>query len=142
MTERKQRQGSELPVQAPRLVARLYASSTEPMRAQMLECMLKPLSPLGVAAVASGVFLGQLLQGGYGGLRAAAAGAVRASSYTTSQVAELVRFVEQVQPAVLQQLASLVRDAPGPGGLCLSAAALLVLVRRLRRDDPPGPTAN
>jgi hypothetical protein len=127
--------------QAPRLVARLYAETgDDTLRARMIECMLRPLSPLGVAAVASGAFLGQLLHGGYGGLRAAAEGAVRASSYTTAQVLELARFVEQVQPAVVHQLAMLARDA-SPGGLGLSAAALLVLVQRLRSESPASPPA-
>jgi len=40
----------------PRLIGRLYAASDRGLRAKLLACLLRPLSPLGRAAVAAGVF--------------------------------------------------------------------------------------
>ncbi len=121
-----------LPVteEGPRLVARLYARGPDSLRARMLECLLKPLGPLGVAAVASGAFLDRVLHHGSTGLRMAADAAPR---YTTEQVLELARFVVQVQPEVLRQLAALAAQAP-PGGVALTATALLMLVQQSRRE--------
>ena len=81
-------------------------------------------------AVASGAFLDRVLHHGSTGLRMAADAAPR---YTTEQVLELARFVVQVQPEVLRQLAALAAQAP-PGGVALTATALLLLVQRSRRE--------
>lgn len=127
---RLQSPAREMDVEGPRLVARLYARGPDPLRARMLDCLLKPLGPLGVAAVASGAFLDRVLHHGSAGLRMAAEAAPR---YTTEQVLELARFVVQVQPEVLRQLAALASQAHA-GGAALTAAALLVLVQRSRRE--------
>ena len=40
----------------PRLIARLYAAADRPLRAKLVACMVRPLSSLGLAAVAAGAF--------------------------------------------------------------------------------------
>jgi hypothetical protein len=91
----------------------------------MIECLLRPLGPLGLAAVASGAFLNHLLQARQEGVRVAIEATVR---HSAAQVFELARFAEQVDPDVLQQLGALLAEAP-LGGAALSAAALMVFVR-------------
>ena len=50
-------------VSAARLVSRLYRSADQSLRARLLTCLVKPLSTLGLVAVASGVFTGLLRRG-------------------------------------------------------------------------------
>lgn len=98
----------------------------------MIECLLRPLGPLGVAAVASGAFLGHLLQARPDGIRVAIGATAR---HSADQVLELARFAEQVNPDVLQQLATMLADAP-LSGAGLSVAALLLFVRQRRHARP------
>jgi hypothetical protein len=118
---------------APRLVARLYASTDQDLRARMLNCLTRPLGPLGLVAVASGAFACFLA-------RAATPGGTvvieEAARFTREQIFELARFAEQVNPEVLQQLAGLFSDGPlGMAGV--SAAALALLARTFQRPHDP-----
>jgi len=111
-----------------RLVSRLYGAASSPQRASMLACLLRPLGTLGLAAVASGAFAGLLRRGaGQGTL----VGIDEASRYSKEQIYELARFVEQVSPDALRQLANLIADNP-VGMAAFSAAAALLLLRILR----------
>lgn len=112
-----------------RLVSRLYVAASSPQRASMLACLLRPLSTLGLAAVASGAFAG-LLRIGID--RGSWVGIDEASRYSKDQIFELARFVEQVSPDALQQLANLVAENP-MGMAAFSTAAAMLLVRALRR---------
>ncbi len=111
-----------------RLVSRLYGAASSPLRASMLACLLRPLGTLGLAAVASGAFAGLLRRGADPG---ALVGIDEASRYSQDQIFELARFVEQVSPDALQQLANLIADNP-MGMAAFSAAAALLLLRILR----------
>jgi hypothetical protein len=115
-----------------RLAARLYAAAGAPLRARMLASLVRPLGPLGLVAIASGAFSGFLARGGPAGVQVALDDV---GDYTTEQVAELVRFVEQVSPQALMQIARLVADNP-PGIPAFSAAVALLLLRLLRDEDP------
>lgn len=90
--------------------------------------MLRPLSPLGVVAVASGAFASCLSYGGDGRLALILDDVGR---YTNDQIFELARFVEQVSPDALQELARLVAGSSA-GIAAFSAAAALLLLRQLR----------
>lgn len=114
---------------AARLLARLYRSATLPLRARLVACLLRPLSPLGVAAVAAGAFTVFLSRQAGGGLRVAIGDVARFSS---EQVAELAGFVEQVSPEALQQAAALVTENRFGGGAFTASVALL-LALELRR---------
>ena len=122
---------------AARLVSRLYRSAGASLRIDMLGCMLRPLSTLGVAAVAAGAFA-QFLYRGQPVHGAAVVNDV--ARYSTDQVFELARFVQEVDSDTLRQLAGLLADNP-MGAAALSASALILLYRRLRPLAPPGRAA-
>ena len=68
------------------------------MRRRLLESLLRPVGSLALAAIASGAFSAFLLR------RVTLEDVAR---ITTDQMAELARFVAQVNPDVLQQLLSM-----------------------------------
>ncbi len=111
-----------------RLVARLYCSSSLALRTRLVACLVRPLSPLGLAAVAAGAFTVFLSRSEPGGLSVAMADVAR---FSKEQIAELARFVEQVSPEALQQAAGLIADNPfGVGSFAASVAVLLTLEMR------------
>jgi hypothetical protein len=110
-----------------RLLARLYNSSSLVVRTRLVDCLVRPLSPLGLAAVSAGAFT-VLLAPSSAGLRVAMADVAR---FSKDQIAELARFVEQVSPEALQQAAALIADNPfGVGTFAASVAVLLTLELR------------
>jgi hypothetical protein len=113
---------------APRMVARLYTCADRSLRVRLLECLLRPLSPLGLVAVAAGAFAGLLHSDG---IKVAVDEAMR---FSGEQIAELARFVEQVEPNALEQFAAL--SARNQVALTtFSAAAVVLLMRALRRSN-------
>jgi hypothetical protein len=107
-----------------RLVGRLYGASDRAMRAKLLACLLWPLSPLGRAAVAAGVFAKFVAADGVESILAAMDEATR---FSNDQVAELARFAQQVSPQVLDRFVQLVTDNRiGTTGFGIAAAALLL----------------
>jgi len=110
---------------AARLVARLYASANGRLRTRLVDCLVRPLGSLGVAAVAAGAFTVVLSRRGAGGFGVAMADV---AEYSKEQVAELARFVEQVSPEALQQAANLVfENRISVGAFTASVALLLAL---------------
>ena len=124
---------------AARLVARLYGSANPRLRSRLVACLVRPLGPLALAAVAAGAFTTVLSRSGAGGLSIAIGDVAR---FSKEQVGELARFVEQVNPEALLQAARLVADNPfGVGGFTASVALLLALELRraagVRRSAAP-----
>ncbi|MBV9891930.1 MAG: hypothetical protein JO090_13725 [Rhizobacter sp.] len=123
---------------APRLLARLYHSANHGLRTRLVACLVQPLGPLALASVAAGAFTALLSRSGAGGLSIAIDDAAR---YSRDQVAELARFVEQVQPDALLQAARLAAAHPtGVGAFSASVAVLLAIelgrgVKSPRRRD-------
>jgi hypothetical protein len=123
---------------AARLLARLYGSANLALRTRVVDVLLRPLSPLGIAAVAAGAFSVTLSRSG--GISLAMADVAQ---FSKAQIAELARFVEQVSPDALQQAAGLVADnALGVGAFTSSVALLLAVelgraARRGRRPAAP-----
>jgi hypothetical protein len=124
---------------APRLLARLYGSANHVLRSRLVVCLVRPLGPLALASVAAGAFTALLSRSAAGGLSIAIDDAAR---FSQEQVAELARFVEQVQPDALLQAARLAAAHPtGVGAFSASVAVLLAIelgrgVRAPRhRDD-------
>lgn len=114
-------------VKAPRLVVRLYAASNQVLRAQLLNCLLRPLGLLGAVGAAAGAFADMALR------RGANEAMVRIDDLnriTTAQVFELARFAQQVDPDALRQVASLVSQQP-VGMATFTAAALVLLHQTL-----------
>jgi hypothetical protein len=108
---------------AARLAARLYAGAGTVQRSRIVATLVRPLGPLALVAVASGAFAG-LLE------RVSALGAALPieglAHFTREQVFELARFVEQVSPDALQQVAGAV--AENPFGVSAFGAAAAVLL--------------
>ncbi len=123
---------------AARLAARLYASAGAVQRSRIVVTLLRPLGPLALVAVASGAFAG-LLE------RVTALGSAlpidELGSFTREQVFELARFVEQVSPDALQQVAGAVADNPF-GVSAFGAAAAVLLASAVKPDGggTPGQT--
>ena len=122
---------------AARLVARLYGSANQALRTRLVACLVRPLGPLGLAAVAAGAFTAVLSRSGAGGLSVAIGDVAR---FSKEQVTELARFVEQVQPEALLQAARIVAENPfGVGAFSVSVALLLALeLRRATCGSAPG----
>lgn len=115
-------------VAAARLVARIYRSAGEPLRADMLACLLRPLGTLSLVAVASRAFPRLLQRDGGAPGRVPVEEAAR---YSSAQILELAHFVHEVDPDTFEQLAALLTDS-ALGVTALSASALVLLYRRLR----------
>ncbi|HEY8976157.1 MAG TPA: hypothetical protein VIN75_18225 [Burkholderiaceae bacterium] len=116
---------------AARLAARLYAGATAVQRSRIVTTLCRPLGPLALVAVASGAFAGLLDRAG------ALGGTLQIdelAGFTRDQVFELARFVEQVSPEALQQVAGSVVENPW-GVSALGAAAAVLLATAARRPD-------
>lgn len=116
---------------AARLVSRVYSRAGESLRAQMLACLLRPLGTLGLAAVASGAF-GRLLHRDPSMVGTSAIDDL--ARFSSDQVLELARFVQEVNPQTLEQVGDLLAGN-AMGVAALSASALMLLYRR-SRDQP------
>jgi hypothetical protein len=122
---------------APRLVARLYIGADRSLRARMVACLVRPLGPLGLAAIASGAFAGFVSRGTLTEVTGAIDDAAR---FSRDQVFELAHFSEQVNPDALMQLVGLFNDNP-LGLAAFSAAALALLGRAVQRSISPAARA-
>jgi hypothetical protein len=122
-----------------RLVSRLYGAASAPLRTRILICLVRPLGSLGLAAVASGAFA-QLLYRGREAGPGISIGDL--AGYSNDQIFELARFVEQVSPDAIGQVAGLLADNP-VGASAFSAAVAMLLVRAVRglKQKKAGPTA-
>ncbi len=119
-----------------RLASRLYAGATALQRSRMLTSLLRPLGPLAIAGVASGAFAGLVGRVGSG----AAVTIDDIGNFTSQQVFELARFVEQVRPEALRQVVNSIGENPfGLSAFGAAAAALLSMAlrghRRAKRSD-------
>ena len=125
---------SPAPERTGRLVARIYASANLALRSRLVACLVRPLGPLALAGVAAGAFTAVVSRSGAGGLSIAIGDVAR---FSKEQVAELARFVEQVNPDALLQAARLVAENPFGVGAFSASVALLLLVELRRRGRTP-----
>lgn len=116
-----------------RLVSRAYRSASEPLRARMLACLLRPLGTLSLVAVASGAF-GKFLHRDRATLDMSAIDDI--ARYSGDQFLELARFVHEVNPETLQQLVALLADNT-VGVAALSASAIALIYRRMQPQVVP-----
>ena len=117
---------------AARLASRLYAGASIVQRSRIVATLLQPLGPLALVAVASGAFAGLLN-------RVSALGSSlpidELGHFTREQVFELARFVEQVSPDALQQVAGAISENPfGMSAFGAAAAVLLATTVRTNSD--------
>lgn len=116
----------------PRLVARLFAAAGNPLRVRLLHCLMRPLGTLGTAGVAAGAFAVFVGRDDRGGVPLDSEAIAQVAQLTSRQVQELALFVEQVDPQALLQFASLASGSSLALATSFSAAALVLLTRRLQ----------
>ena len=122
---------------AARLASRLYDGAGAVQRSRIVATLLRPLGPLALVAVASGAFAGLLN-------RASALGSAlpvdELGRFSREQVFELARFVEQVSPDALQQVAGAIVENPfGVSALGAAAAVLLASAMNTDSSEPGAP---
>lgn len=106
----------------PRLLARAYGTADTRLRARLIGCLLRPLSTLGVAAVAAGAFSAFVHRH---------ATAVDIGDFSRQQIQELARFAGEVNPEALMQATDLL--AANASAMAAFSAAAIVLYSRTRR---------
>ena len=121
----------------PRLVARLFAAASHPLRVRLLHCLIRPLGTLGIAGGSAGAFVVFVGREGRGDTALDAQAVAQVAHVTSQQVHELALFVEQVQPEALWQFASLASASPLAMATTFSAAALALLYRQLQPAIAP-----
>ena len=111
------------------LVARVYAGGGPQQRSRLVRSLIRPLGPLALVGVASGAFAGFVG-------RAAVATLDEFGRFSRTQVFELARFVEQVSPEALHQLARALAGARAElSGF--AGASMLLLLRLLGEPQEP-----
>lgn len=104
-------------------------------RVRLLQGLLRPVGPMALAVIGGGAFAKYVAYARWTHLSVSLDDAARV---TFSQVYELVRYLEQSNPVVLQQvLAVLARDATSVAALGGSVAALMM--QRINKARPPAP---
>ena len=104
-----------------RLIERLHRSASQSVRAKAVRSMLRPLSPLALAAVADGSFAFALV-GGMDDNR-------QLAEVASARVAQLADFAYQVDPGALLQAAEML--ASPAAGTAFAAAVVALLLREL-----------
>jgi len=121
--------GAESEALVPLYVSGVYREAPPTLRAQLIECLMRPMGALGLVAVAGGAFAALRQRHGWQTLHVTLDDATR---ITADQVMELSLYLQQATPEVFRQVADLVADQPlAVGGL--SAVLLLQLLRRPHR---------
>ena len=130
---------ADLPVATPaaeahelalsRLVSQVFDEARPPLRARLLECLLRPVRPLGLVAVAAGAFSGFLHRKHWTHFRVPLTDTM---CFTAEQVAQLARFVVQVQPEALHKMADVLANHPA----CLETLSGSLLLMALSQWHP------
>jgi len=115
----------------PELVSEVYKQAPAPLRAKLLECLLRPVGPLALVAIAAGAF-GRFLHRLTGD--AVPISLDDAARITSDHVLELARYVQQCSPHALLQIGSLIADRP-IGFASISGSALLLALGVWRRRE-------
>jgi hypothetical protein len=101
------------------------------LRAKALRRLLMPVGPLALVVLAEGAFARYAGSARWSRLSVSLEDAGR---FTSNQIFELVRYVEQTDPTVLEQVAVVLsRDAAAMAALGVSVAALVLQLRSKRR---------
>lgn len=108
----------------PVLVANIFAKLHLPQRVRILRRLLMPAGPLALAVLGGGAFVKFVGQARWPRMAISLEDAAR---LTPNQVFELVRYVEQSNPQVLQQvMAVLSRDATTMSAVGATLAAIVI----------------
>ena len=115
----------------PELVSQVYYQAPVPLRAKLLECLLRPVGPLALVTIAAGAFGRFLYRLQHNAMPISIEDAAR---ITSDHVLELARYVEQSSPDALLQFGTLIADRP-VGFASLSGSALLMALTLLKRHQ-------
>jgi hypothetical protein len=121
------------------VVARTVPTTRLDLRARLLRRLLLPIGPLALTVLAGGAFAKYVEYARCARLSVSLEDAARV---TSNQIVELVRYVEQSNPAVLEQMmVMLSRDTTTMAALGASATALTLKLtsrRKLARGSTQG----
>lgn len=124
------------------IVASGFSRAGPVLRARLLQQLLLPIGPLAMAVVAGGAFAKYVP---FARRFVVPVSAEEAMSITGAQLAELARYLEQSEPAVLEQLLAVMSRDPAilPAlGLSLAAVVASLIAKRRRaartRERKPG----
>ena len=114
----------------PLYVSGVFREAPTPLRAQLIECLMKPMGALGLVAVANGVFAALRQRHGWHHLQVTLDDATR---ITGDQILELAAYLQQTTPEVFGQVGELVSRQPALTGSLSAVLLLHVLHRTVRR---------
>lgn len=114
----------------PLYVSGVYREAPSTVRAQLIECLMKPMGALGLVAVANGVFAALRQRHGWHQLQVTLDDAAR---ITGDQVLELSSYLQQTAPEVFQKVGDLVSRQPALTGSLSAMLLLHVLHLTIRR---------
>ena len=118
----------------PALVAGAFTRLKLAQRVRVLRRLLRPVGPMALAVVGGGVFAKYALQARWDRMPVSLEDA---AAVTSAQVFDLVRYVEQANPAVLQQvMAFLTRDTTAMAALGAGVTAILLQQLARTADQP------
>jgi hypothetical protein len=113
------------------IVARVVPTTRLVLRARLLRRLLMPIGPLALTVLAGGAFAKYVAYARWSRLSVSLDDAARV---TSNQIVELVRYVEQSNPTVLEQIiVVLSRDTTTMAALGASAAALAMKLASRRK---------
>ncbi|MFZ5549306.1 MAG: hypothetical protein ACOZJX_11475 [Pseudomonadota bacterium] len=113
----------------PLYVSGVFREAPMGFRAELVQCLMRPVGALGLVAVAGGVFAGVRQRHGWAQLQVTIEEAARISA---DQVLELAAYLQQTTPEIFSRVGDLVGSQPALAG-SLSAVLLLHVLRRARR---------
>jgi hypothetical protein len=117
----------------PALVSEVYQAAPAPLRAKLLECLLRPVGPLALAVIGSGAFGMFLARRTWTPVSLSMEEAARV---TGRPVFELAAYLEQSCPEVFLQMAVLLGNSPL--ALATGGGALLLTLQRRLTQRPQG----
>ena len=122
-------------VLVPLYVSGVFRESPVDFRAQLIECLMRPMGALGLVAVANGVFAAVRHRHGWEQLQVTVEDTARISA---EHVLELSAYLQQTAPDVFGQVADLVSRQPAVAS-GFSAMLLMNVLRRTLRPTliPP-----
>ncbi len=129
--------GTEAVAVIPKLVSTLYRDAPANLRAQLLECLLRPVGPLAIVTIAAGAFAHLLYRLRLHGVPVKVEDAARISS---EHVFELARYVTQASPETLLRVGSLIGEHP-IGLATVTGTALLAALGAWRQRPRDGAAA-
>ena len=124
----------------PAALANAFTRLRLGQRVRVLRRLLLPVGPMALAALAGGAFAKYASQARWPRIAISFDDAARV---TSGQIYELVRYVQQSNPHVLQQvLAVLARDATAMAAVGAAVAAIVLKHQADRRAEHPGGPAS